>query len=198
MYHIILVSLSLFCIVIMCNITVLKVSHGRETSNIDLLPYNEVALLLGAPPLRYNNTNNLFFVYRIQAALLLFKAKKINKIVLSGNVTETTAMLLHLKKMGIPNDSLLVDNSASRTIESITNMQTKFGYRKFTIISQRFHNKRAIFCAKCIKLDVVAYNAQNVYGQRSLIVLAREILARTLVYIDIGRILFIKLYYKIV
>lgn len=174
-------------IVLVCNLIVLIVSSNSIISNVDLMPHNDAAILLGAPPLRHDGTPNLFLIYRVQAAALLLKSGKIDRIVLSGNAIETDAMLSQLKRMTVHDCLLLIDNNVMRTAESLINMSTKFGLKKFTIISQRFHNRRTVFLAKCMGLDVVAFNARSVHSQRWLVVLVRELLACVLVYRDVIR-----------
>lgn len=176
------------CVVLLCNVVVMAVSAGRVLSDFGVLPHNEAALLLGAPPLRNDGARNLFFVYRVQAAASLLGSGKVDKIILSGDAAETEAMLSSFERMGVPRCSLLVDNDASRTVDSIASVRAKFGFGGFTVVSQRFHNRRAVFLARCMGLDVVAFNAQDVRRQRWLLVLAREILSRTFACLDAVRI----------
>ena len=60
-----------------------------------------------------------------------------------------------------------------------------FGQKKFTVISQKFHNERAIYIAEKHGIEVVGFNAKDVtksYGFKTNI---REKLARVKVLLDI-------------
>jgi SanA protein len=61
-------------------------AEGKVFSDIDSIKYNKVGLLLGTnPQTRIGIFQNLFFKYRIDAAENLYKARKIGKILISGD-----------------------------------------------------------------------------------------------------------------
>ena len=60
--------------------------------------------------------------------------------------------------------------------------------KSFTIISQQFHNERALYQAEHLELDlenIQAYNAKNPKSTRALITYIREYLARVKLFWDI-------------
>ena len=60
-----------------------------------------------------------------------------------------------------------------------------FGQNKITIISQRFHNLRALYIAKHFGINAVAYNAKEVNGIDASKVRFRELFARIKALLDI-------------
>lgn len=61
-------------------------AKGKVFSDIDSIRYNNVGLLLGTTPqARLTRITNYFFIYRIDAADQLYKAGKIEKILISGD-----------------------------------------------------------------------------------------------------------------
>lgn len=64
-------------------------------------------------------------------------------------------------------------------------MKEVFGQSKFTIISQPFHNERAIYLAEKEGIDAIAYNAKDVNGTFTLRVKIREYLAKTKAVLDV-------------
>jgi SanA protein len=60
-----------------------------------------------------------------------------------------------------------------------------FGLNKFTIISQEFHNERAIYIARFNEIDAIAYNAVDPPDDFTLKVRIREYFARAMVVIDL-------------
>ena len=61
-----------------------------------------------------------------------------------------------------------------------------FGQNRLTIISQRFHNERAIYLAEKNGIDAIGYNAPNVNAYAGLKTNIRELLARVKMFIDLG------------
>jgi hypothetical protein len=119
----------------------------------DLLPTNQVWLLLGTTP-SVNGVNNIFFSTRIEAAKTLYERGKIEHILVScDNSTkaynEPEAMRKALVKAGIPESDITLDYAGFRTLDSVVRAKEIFGqWSGFTIISQPFHVERATFSRK--------------------------------------------------
>jgi SanA protein len=63
-----------------------------------------------------------------------------------------------------------------------------YGLKSFTIISQKFHNERAIYQAEHLGLDVEniqAYNAKDPKSKRAYLTFIREYFARVKMFIDL-------------
>lgn len=60
---------------------------------------------------------------------------------------------------GIPAKKIILDYSGWRTIKSIENIKNKYNINKVTIISQKSHNKRALFIANHFGINAIGYNA---------------------------------------
>lgn len=89
---------------------------------------------------------------------------------------------------GVPINDILLDGKGYRTICSIVNAYKVFGTNNFTIISQKFHNERAIYQAEHLGLDVEniqAYNAKEPTSSWALITYIREYFARVQMFWDI-------------
>lgn len=188
--------LALLCITILmvCNQLVVSNAKGKVFSDIDSIKYSEVGLLLGTTPQARDGGRNYFFVYRIDAAELLYKAGKIEKILISGDehsldgVNEPESMRDSLVARGVPADAIILDGKGYRTICSVVNANKVFGLKSFTIISQKFHNERAIYQTEHLGLDVEniqAYNAQMPKSGRACLTSVREYFARVKMFLDI-------------
>ena len=80
--------LAIICIALtlICNQIVVNNAEGKAFSDIDSIKYNKVGLLLGTTPkARIGRITNYFFICRIDAAEQLYKAGKIEKILISGD-----------------------------------------------------------------------------------------------------------------
>ncbi len=163
---------------------------GSIFDEVDAVPFNRTALILGTSPTLNNGEDNMYFVYRIQAAAELYSAGKVEFFVVSGDnrkesYNEPEAMKNALVASGIPESAVYLDYAGFRTLDSVVRMNTIFGQESFTVISQKFHNERALYLAKVNGLSAVGYNARNVtkfYGIKTRI---REYLARVKMFMDI-------------
>ena len=181
--------------VLICNQIVVNNAEGKVFSDLDSIKYNKVGLLLGTTPqARIGRITNYFFVYRIDAAEQLYKAGKIEKILISGDehsldgVNEPECMRDSLVARGVPSNAIILDGKGYRTINSVINANKVFGLKSFTIISQKFHNERAIYQAEHLGLDVEniqAYNAEMPRTRRAYLTAVREYFARVKMFIDL-------------
>lgn len=149
-----------------CEIVVYNASKGRVYSDVDEIPHREVGLLLGTSPKGRRGGANMFYNYRIDAAVALYEAGKVDRIIISGAKTgpdydEPQAMREALVARGVPDSILVLDGEGFHTIESIVRAKEVFGADSLTVISQEFHNRRSLYMAKRNGLDAIAYNAAN-------------------------------------
>jgi SanA protein len=133
---------------------------------------------------------NLFFTYRIQAAAELYKAGKVDFLILSGDnnkreYNEPEEMKKALIHQGVPEQAIFLDYAGFRTLDSMVRAKEVFQQESITIISQRFHNERAIYLAEHAGLKAVALDAKDVPGHHGLKVRLREYLARVKMFIDL-------------
>ena len=185
------------CIVVMliCNQIVVNNAEGKVFSDIDSIKYNKVGLWLGTTPqARIGRITNAFFTYRIDAAEELYKAGKIEKILISGDensldgINEPECMRDSLVARGVPANAITLDGKGYRTICSVVNANKVYGLKSFTIISQKFHNERAIYQAEHLGLDVEnlqAYNAKMPKSRRAFLTTIREYFARVKMFYDL-------------
>jgi len=182
----------LFCIafLIFSNVWVNSFTKSYLYDSVDKIPSNDVAMVLGTSRELRNGHKNLFFEYRIQATVKLYEAKKINLIVVSGDNSkesydEPTMMKEELVKRGIPACKITCDFAGFRTFDSVIRMRKVFGQKKFTVISQKFHNQRAVFIGRKYGMDIIGYNATDVKGMNGLKTHIREDFARAKAVIDL-------------
>jgi SanA protein len=159
----------------------------EDTANI---PENKAGLLLGTSKYLRNGNINLFYKYRIDAAIKLYKAGKISYIIASGDngtksYDEPTQMKKDLIKNGIPENRIYCDYAGFRTLDSVIRCKEIFGQQKITIISQKFHNERAVFIAKSKGIDAVGFAAKEIKGRYGLKVRIREKFARVKLILDL-------------
>ena len=67
-----------------------------------------------------------------------------------------------LLQAGIPANRIYSDCAGFRTLDSIVRARDVFGLTQITVVSQEFHNQRAIFLSSHQDIDAIGYNAQDV------------------------------------
>lgn len=154
------------------------------------IPHKKVGLLLGTSKFIASGHINLFYKFRIEATLALYKAGKIEYVLVSGDngrksYNEPEQMMEDLIQGGIPREKIFLDYAGFRTLDSVVRCKEIFGETDITIISQQFHNERALFLAQNKSLDAVAFNAQDVSTRTGLKVYIREYFARVKMVIDL-------------
>jgi len=155
----------------------------------DKIPHSRVALLLGTAK-TFNGRDNLYFTTRINAAAQLYHAKKIEKIVASGDNSrlgydEATDMEQALIQKGIHPDDIYLDYAGFRTLDSVVRLKKVFGVKQVTIISQRTHCQRALFIANNHAIEAIAFEARDIAHAGKLKLQIREYLARVKAWIDV-------------
>jgi len=183
-------GVAILILVLAVNWHVSKASQDQIYSSFEKLPYNRVGLVLGSGKFLKSGYTNLYYQYRIDATLALYHAGKIEYVLVSGdnsnkNYDEPTTIKNDLIAGGIPENKIVLDYAGFRTLDSVVRGKLVFGLTSFTIISQQFHNERALYLANKNHINAIAYNAKDVskrYGFRTQL---REKLARVKMMLDL-------------
>lgn len=172
------------------NFWIIKSTQQQTFDSIKKIPLNDVALVLGTSKYTRGGYKNLYFSYRIEAAVELFRAGKVKHILVSGDnslkeYNEPKQMKAELVKKGIPESAISLDYAGFRTLDSVVRSKEVFGQQNITIVSQAFHNQRALFIANHRDINAVAFNAKDVNLQYGFKVQLREYLAKCKAVLDI-------------
>jgi SanA protein len=164
-----------------------KYARGRLFDDSASIPSGRVGLLLGCPQRLSDGRANPFFRHRAEAAAELYQSRKIAKLIISGDerAKETSAMQAALLAMGVPAAVMTTDGEARRTLDSIVRMKKIFGHTEAIIISQGFHNPRALYIARHWEIDAVGFNAKGLDFRGNFYIKLRELLARVKTMLDI-------------
>ncbi|MGB5509943.1 SanA/YdcF family protein [Robiginitalea sp.] len=163
---------------------------GRIYRDIDTIPYNKVGLVLGTARHQVGGGVNPYYQYRIEAALDLFKKGKISYILVSGDngsiyYNEPNTIKKDLMAGGIPEQRIFLDYAGFRTLDSMVRANIVFGLDSVTVISQEFHNERALFIASKKNLYAIGFSAKDIDGSPGMKVHLREYFARVKVFLDL-------------
>jgi SanA protein len=153
------------------------------------LPVRKVALVLGCSPRLGDGSMNWFFNNRIDAAAQLFQSGKVEYLLVSGDnrfrtYDEPTEMKKALIVHGVPAAKIICDYAGITTLDSVVRAKAVFGQESVTIVSQRFHNERAIYLARAFGVDAIGYNAPDVPLASAPRTYLREIFSRQRAWLD--------------
>lgn len=137
---------------------------GRLYDVTSDVPVRDVAVVLGTSPKVAGGRPNVLYEARIDAAAQLYTAGRVRCLLVSGDngdrrYNEPTRMRADLIKRGIPAKDVVCDYAGFRTLDSIVRAQKVFGQNRYVIVSQPFHNERAVYLARQRGIDAVAFNA---------------------------------------
>lgn len=175
-----IILLLLFLVISIDGITGYLVRDRIYTEAKDL-PNVEYGVILGTSKYYATGTPNLYYKYRLDAAVDLLKQGKINKLLVSGDnktpyYNEPKVMTNDLRRMGVQKKQIEQDFAGYRTLDSIIRAKEVYHLSPFIIITQRFHCERALFIAKYHHIDAVCFVAK--YPEGHLKVRLREFFAR--------------------
>jgi SanA protein len=171
------------------NSKICNFSENKMTDDINEIEACETGLVLGASKYYRNGNVNLYFQYRMEAAAELYHSGKVNQLIVSGDnhtvsYDEPTDMAESLIALGVPDENIIRDYAGFRTLDSVIRAKKVFNCEKLIIVSQKFHNQRAVFAANHHGIQAQGYNAQDIQSNRNLTHL-REIGAKFLMVLDL-------------
>jgi SanA protein len=127
---------------------------------------------------------------RLQAALELYRAGKVQRILVSGDharvaYDEVNVMRRWLVDHGVPDEAIFMDHAGLRTNDTMQRAARVFGVSGAIVCTQDFHLPRSLYLARHAGIDAVGFVAdRQVYPQAGADH-AREVLATALAFVDV-------------
>jgi len=172
------------------NFSVYYESKEFISSDYNKLPDTKVCLLLGTSRTMKNGKPNAYFNNRIEACIRLYNSKKVRFILISGDnsrkeYNEPEDMKKELVARGIPEKRIYLDYAGFDTYDSVIRAKEIFGQNSFIVVSQKFHNQRAVYIARRFGIKAYGYNAADVKKLGGIKTKIREFFARTKAYFEV-------------
>ena len=109
-----LLLIALILVIFVCNIIISSTAEGQTYTNTDTVPANRVGLVLGTSNRLTNGSPNPYYTYRIDATIALYKARKIEFVLVSGDngsiyYNEPNTIKKDLINGGIPEHVIFLD-----------------------------------------------------------------------------------------
>lgn len=166
-------------------------TYSRFTyDNVDDLEPAYSAIVLGTSKKLKNGRKNQYYSNRIVAASKLYQAHKCKKIIVSGDnrtvgYNEPRDMKNDLVLLGVPEKDIICDYAGRRTLDSIVRYKEIFGQTAGIVISQKFHNNRAVYIGRHKGIRLNGFNAADVSVYSGLKTRTRELASKLFCVLDV-------------
>ncbi len=180
----------LLSLVLLGNLWVINNTEAYLYTNFAALPENEVGLVLGTSPYTADGAANPHFTGRITAAVELYQLGRVKHLIVSGanpdaSYNEPRRMWQALTAAGVPAQAITMDFAGLRTFDSVARAQQVFGLNRVTLITQDYHAYRALFIAKKLGMNPVAYAPAGESSGPAFKPYLREVAARVWAILDL-------------
>ncbi|MBE8727678.1 SanA/YdcF family protein [Flavobacterium hungaricum] len=158
--------------------------------SIKRFPKNDVGIIFGAGI--NGNQPSKYLKDRLDAGIMLWKAKRINKILLSGDngreeYDELTVMKNYCYRHGVDTTKIFIDYAGFDTYSTMYRAKHIFKIKKATLISQEYHLNRAIYIGQKLGIKSVGYSANKGQYLGYQYVTLREYLSRFKSFLNVLR-----------
>ncbi len=161
-----------------------------ETSIADI-PSRDTAIVFGAALRKKGTEPSAFLTWRVNTAVELYKAGKVKHLLMSGDGSyydhdEPVVMQKVAMAQGVPEKDIWLDKFGFDTYDSCTRAKK---YRQVTsaiVVTQGYHEPRAVFTCRYVGIDTIGVNAQSEPGEGwSLYAIAREWLSTDKLFVQL-------------
>lgn len=144
--------------ILFINLNVLRISKDSIYSNIESAPISHTALVLGAKV--HGEKLSDILSDRAKTALELYDAKKVEKILVSGDhgrdeYDEVNAVKDFLLGEGVNEQDIFLDHAGFDTYDSLYRARDIFKVKSVIIVTQNFHLPRAVYIGKKLGIENV-------------------------------------------
>ena len=156
-------------------------------NNVSAIPETRVAIVFGAGLSADGEQPSSILADRIMSAVELYKAGKVEKILMSGdnrfeNYNEPQVMVNYAIANGVNALDLQADYAGRRTYDTCYRAKYIFGVEKAILITQDFHLPRALYTCNSLGIESIGFSADlNQYTNQDTFAL-RDFAATILAY----------------
>jgi SanA protein len=172
------------------NSYIVAANRDRLFTDLEKVPAADVALVLGTSSRLQNGAPNKHFAGRMDAAAALYRAGKVRHLLVSGDngttyYNEPVMMKKALVARGVPAKAITYDFAGFRTLDSVIRAKEVFKLERCIIVTQRYHNTRALEIARATGLEAHGFSPPDVDFANSFATECREVLARVGTVLDL-------------
>ncbi|MGC2873489.1 SanA/YdcF family protein [Ihubacter sp. rT4E-8] len=167
---------------ILCAITEEKEDFSISETN-ELKSLNADCIMVLGAGIRDDETPTPMLKDRLDTGIRLYELGTAPKLLLTGDNgqvghNEIHVMLNYVKKAGVPEEDIFCDHAGFSTYDSMYRAQSIFGAERLIVVTQTYHEYRALYVGEKLGLTVkgVAADQMKYRGQAAREI--REVLAR--------------------
>lgn len=158
-------ALILAVFVFLTNAVIYLFSKAYIYKNIEDVKEAQTVLIPGAAVLS-NGGLSPIFEDRVNTAIELYKIKKVQKILVSGDNStishnEVNPVRNYLLEKGVPDEDIFLDHAGFDTYSSMYRARDIFQVDSVIISTQSFHLSRAVFIARMLDLKAYGISADD-------------------------------------
>ena len=179
--YLLIAAISLFVMVVFLPSIVLNLQTKSQRFQFDDVPYRRVGIVFGAGVWQ-DGTPTPYLQDRLEMALRLYRAGKINTILLSGDNgaeyhDEPTVMKSFMVKNGVPESALVRDFAGFSTYDTCYRAHEIFGLSEATLITHGYHLPRAIKTCNSLGVNSIGVDVSwgSAYTKFKLNYITREL-----------------------
>jgi len=156
-------ALALLVFVFFTNIVIFLGSKSYIYKNIEDIKEAQVVLIPGAAVLK-NGALSSIFKDRVNTAIELYQAKKVSKILVSGDNStishnEVNPVRNYLLEKGVPDEDIFLDHAGFDTYSTMYRARDIFQVSSIIISTQSFHLPRSVFIARMLGINAFGISA---------------------------------------
>ena len=164
-------------------------SKSARKKHLNQLPTLQVAIIFGAGI--KNGQPSAYLSDRLDAGIQLYKAGKVQRLLLSGDnglveYDELEVMKNYCKDHAVDTNHIFVDYAGFDTYSTLVRAQKVFQVQNVILVSQRYHLNRALYIAKQLGINAVGFEADKQQYAWHIKNVIREVLATSKAGIEVA------------
>ena len=157
MIKFIFVLIGLGLLIILIPNLIIRLNAIEKLVGIETVEQAPVAIVFGAGLFR-DGTPMPVLKERIETGVALYEAGLVDKLLMSGDnrfdyYDEPTAMFNYAIELGVPEEDVVRDFAGRRTYDSCVRAKQIFGLDKAILVTQTFHEPRAIYLCEAAGIE---------------------------------------------
>lgn len=169
-------------LILLVQLAVLGVGRFNLKTDPAKLDHADCILVLGAG-LNFDGTPGPYLRERLDTAINLYWNGYGDKLLLSGDngqvtYNEVRSMKNYALQAGVPADDIFLDYAGFSTYESMIRAEEIFCVERAIVVTQEFHEYRALFIGNTLGMKCQGYSAAPVQSADTEALVIREFLAR--------------------
>lgn len=187
-----LIYLSIIGLIAIVSVNLYVKSSTRDLiyDTLNKLPKNEVGIIFGAGI--NGDQPSKYLKDRLDAGILLYRSKKIDKILLSGDNgsdehDELTVMKTYCFNHGVDTTKIFIDYAGFDTYSTMSRAKSIFKIKSATLVTQEYHLNRAIYIGNKLGVNAIGFSANVGVYKGYKYVTFREYLSIFKSFLDVAR-----------